>query len=204
LLFMVGGFGGAINASFAMNAVVHNTSWVPGHFHTTVGSAAALTFMGASYWLVPRLMGRKLELAPMARAQPYLWFLGMLLFSIPTHLTGLMGMPRRVYDASYGGDATAASWTFLTGFSAFGGIVLYVSAAFFCLVMLFTVLGKRIAAPPVEFAEALEPPPQRGGLLDRFGLWTSVAVVMVVVAYGIPIWQHLQLHTFGSPGYSPF
>ncbi len=53
LLFAIGGFGGAINASFGMNAMVHNTSWVPGHFHTTVGSATALTFMGAAYWLVP-------------------------------------------------------------------------------------------------------------------------------------------------------
>ena len=48
LLFAFGGWGGAINASFGMNAVVHNTSWIPGHFHTTVGSASALTFMGAS------------------------------------------------------------------------------------------------------------------------------------------------------------
>ena len=47
LLFAIGGWGGAINASFGMNAVIHNTSWVPGHFHTTVGSATALTFMGA-------------------------------------------------------------------------------------------------------------------------------------------------------------
>jgi len=95
LLFAIGGWGGAINASFGMNAVIHNTSWVPGHFHTTVGSASALTFMGACYVVVPRLLGRQLELVPMARVQPWLWFGGMLMFSIPTHLTGLMGMPRR-------------------------------------------------------------------------------------------------------------
>jgi len=40
LLFLVGGFGGAVNAAYALNSVVHNTAWIHGHFHTTVGSAA--------------------------------------------------------------------------------------------------------------------------------------------------------------------
>ena len=102
-----------INASFGMNAVIHNTSWVPGHFHTTVGSASALTFMGASYVIVPHLLRRRLELAPMARVQPWLWFLGMLFFSIPTHLTGLAGMPRRVFDPRYGDHPAAQGWQWL-------------------------------------------------------------------------------------------
>jgi cytochrome c oxidase subunit 1 len=204
LLFMVGGFGGAINASFAMNAMVHNTSWVPGHFHTTVGSASALTFMGTCYWLVPKITGRRLELAPMARVQPYLWFIGMLAFSIPTHITGLMGMPRRIYDAAYAGDAQAATWQLLTDISAAGGMILFASALFFVLVMLFTMFAPKVAQPPVEFAEALEPADGAPTLVDRMGLWTVIAVVLVLVAYGIPLWQHLGMHRFGSPGFSPF
>ncbi len=204
ILFMVGGFGGAINASFAMNAMVHNTSWIPAHFHTTVGSASALTFMGACYWLVPRLVGRQLELAPMARVQPYLWFIGMLAFSIPAHITGLMGMPRRVYDADFAGDATAAGWQLLTDISALGGLILFASALFFVLVMLFTVFAPKAEHPPLEFAETLEPVPAKAGTLDRLGMWTVVAVMLVVIAYGIPLWQHLQMNAMGSPGFSPF
>ena len=122
ILFAVGGIGGAINASFGMNAVVHNTAFIQGHFHLTVGSAVALTFMGAAYWLLPRLSGRELELPLLARVQPYLWFIGMVLFSFSNHLTGLMGMPRRIYDASYGGSTVAAAWRGLTGLSAIGGV----------------------------------------------------------------------------------
>ena len=204
LLFALGGWGGAINASFGMNAVIHNTSWVPGHFHTTVGSASALTFMGASYVIVPRLLGRQLELVPMARVQPWLWFTGMLLFSIPTHITGMMGMPRRVFDPRYGDHPTAVGWQWLTNVSAIGGVVLFASALFFVLVMLFTLFGSRDAGEPLRFSEPLEDPGTKVAFLDRLGLLTGVAVVLIVVAYAYPLWQHLQMERFGSPGFSPF
>jgi cytochrome c oxidase subunit 1 len=204
LLFAIGGWGGAINASFGMNAMVHNTSWIPGHFHTTVGSASALTFMGASYWLVPRLLARRLELAPMAKVQPYIWFFGMLLFSIPTHITGVMGMPRRVYDASYGGHPAALAWKTLTDLSAIGGMILFASALFFVLVMLFTLFGTKSEPEALDFAEPLEPPGPRAAIFDRLGLWTVAAVILVLIAYGPPIWNHLQMARFGSPGFSPF
>jgi cytochrome c oxidase subunit 1 len=204
LLFALGGWGGAINASFGMNAIVHNTSWIPGHFHTTVGSASALTFMGATYWLLPKLLEKRLELAPMARVQPYLWFVGMLLFSIPTHITGVMGMPRRVFDASYGGHPTALSWQPLTDISALGGLLLFASSLFFVLVVLFTVVGTRSAPEPVEFAVPLEPPGPRALVFDRLGLWTVAAIVLIIISYGPPIWNHLQMVRYGSPGFTPF
>jgi cytochrome c oxidase subunit 1 len=204
LLFAVGGFGGAINASFGMNSVVHNTSWIPGHFHTTVGSAVALTFMGASYVVVPQLLGRRLELAPMARVQPWLWFAGMMLFSIPTHATGVLGMPRRVYDASYGDHATAVGWRWLTDLSAAGGLVLFTSAVFFLLVMAFTLGGARTEPGELELAEPLEDPGTKGAIFDRLGMLTLVAIVLIVAAYAYPLWHHIQMPRFGSPGYSPF
>jgi cytochrome c oxidase subunit 1 len=205
LLFAVGGLGGAINAAYGMNAVVHNTAWIQGHFHLTVGSAVALTFMGAAYWLVPRLTGRELELGLLARLQPYLWFLGMALFSFPNHLTGLMGMPRRLYDPSYAGSAVAEGWRMLTGVSALGGVLLFASAAFFMLVMLGTlVAGRRQEPAPIEWAESLESGSGRAPLLDRLGLWTAIAVLLVLIAYAYPIWTHLRMERFGSPGYSPF
>ena len=43
-----------------MNLAIHNTIWVPGHFHLTVGSAVTLTFFGIAYWLVPKLANKPL------------------------------------------------------------------------------------------------------------------------------------------------
>ena len=45
--FIFGGAGGIVNASSTLDTVVHNTAWIPGHFHITVGTATTLTFMGS-------------------------------------------------------------------------------------------------------------------------------------------------------------
>jgi cytochrome c oxidase subunit 1 len=204
LLFLFGGFGGAINAAYVLNSVVHNTAWIAAHFHLTVGSAAALTFMGGCYWLVPRMAGRQLELALLAKVQPYLWFLGMTFFSFTGHIAGLMGLPRRVYETNYAGAVQAHRWEGLTNASAVGGLILHISAMFFVLVMIATIFaGKRVEPAPVEWAEPLGE--ARGpGIWDRLGLWFVVAVVLVIIAYAIPLWNILHLTRYGSPGFKPF
>jgi cytochrome c oxidase subunit 1 len=207
LLFLVGGFGGSINAAYALNSVVHNTAWIHGHFHLTVGSAVALTFMGAAYYFVPRISGRELELGLLARIQPYLWFLGMALFGMVTHVTGLMGMPRRIFSTDYQGATAAQAWEGLTKVSALGGIVLFVSAGFFVLVMLGTLLaGTKKDQPAIEWAESLAVPEGgfKSGIWDRLGLWFVVAVVLVALAYALPLYDLFQLTRFGSPGFKPF
>ena len=207
MLFMVGGFGGAINAAYALNSVVHNTAWIAAHFHLTVGSAAALTFMGACYWLVPKVSGRELELKLLAKVQPYLWFVGMALFSFTGHIAGLMGLPRRVFATGYSGAPQAHAWQALTSVSAVGGVVLFASAGFFVLVMLGTLLaGERRAQAPIIWADALGEPAggYRAGIWDRLGLWFAVAVVLVAIAYVIPLWDLLHLTRYGSPGFKPF
>ncbi len=205
LTFTLGGFGGAINAAFAMNAMIHNTAWVQGHFHLTVGTAVALTFMGLSYWLLPRLTGKELRFPAFAQVQPWLWFGGMMMFSLSNHVTGLMGMPRRVYEASYEGASAAAAWAPWTAVSAAGGVILFVSAMSFVLVVAGTLLwGKPAKSPaPIEWAEPLEPLAPRRTLWDRFGLWTVLAIVLIVLAYGYPIGSILMMHRFGSPGIRP-
>ena len=95
VLFVFGGIGGITNASYNINLVIHNTAWVPGHFHLTVASAVTMTFMGIAYWLVPHLTGRNLWAPKLALAQGWIWFIGMMIFSNAMHTLGLLGAPRR-------------------------------------------------------------------------------------------------------------
>ncbi len=202
IAFVFGGFGGAINAAFAMNSMVHNTAWIQGHFHVTLGTTVTLSFMGGSYWLLPRLLGRELRFMGAARVQPYLWFAGMALFSTSYHIAGLRGLPRRVYSAALSGEYGAA-WHGLTTVAAVGAVVLFVSAVCFVTVVFATwVAGRKIPAPSFEFASPLRPP--KLGIWDRFGMWTVLAVVLVAIAYGYPLIQLLRHTRYGSPPYQPF
>jgi cytochrome c oxidase subunit 1 len=203
LAFVFGGFGGAINAAYAMNAMVHNTAWIQGHFHVTLGTTVALTFMGATYWLLPRLIGRELRFQGLARVQPYLWFGGMILFSTSYHIAGLRGLPRRVYSGALTGDH-GASWQTLTLVAAVGGVILFVSALAFVTVVAATwIAGRRIPAPAFEFAVPLRPVTAIG-LWDRLALWTAVAVVLLAIAYVFPLYTLLTHTRYGSPPFQPF
>jgi cytochrome c oxidase subunit I len=205
ITFALGGFGGAINAAYGMDAMVHNTAWIQGHFHLTVGTAVALTFMGVSYWLLPRLTGRELRLLPLAQVQPYLWFSGMMLFSLVNHATGLLGMPRRIYDSTYGGHPVTVAWQQWTGISALGGVILFVSAMSFVAVLAATYWwGPRGSAAPIEYAVALEPMPAERPVWDRFGLWLALAVLLLAVSYGMPLYHLLSMERFGSGGFKPY
>jgi cytochrome c oxidase subunit 1 len=201
IAFMFGGFGGAINAAYAMNAMVHNTAWIQGHFHVTLGTTVALTFMGATYWLLPRMLGREIRFRRLAQVQPYLWFIGMTFFSTSYHIAGLRGLPRRVYTATLSSDA-AMPWESLTRIAAIGGVILFLSAMSFVLVVFTSWVSGRRVSVPFEFAAPLRPPTL--GVWDRFGAWTVLAVVLIAVAYGYPLIQLVSHPRFGSPPFQPF
>ena len=201
IAFIFGGFGGAINAAYAMNSMVHNTAWIQGHFHVTLGTTVAMTFMGATYWLLPRISGRELRLVALARVQPYLWFAGMVLFSTSYHIAGLLGLPRRIYSASLTGEYT--QWHGLSVVAAVGAVILFTSALSYVTIVAATWLGGReIQAPPFEFASSLRPPV--ASIWDRFELWTPIAVILIIAAYAYPIIRLLAHHRYGSPPYQPF
>jgi cytochrome c oxidase subunit 1 len=199
--FAFGGFGGAINAAYAMNSMVHNTAWIQAHLHVTLGTTVVLSFMGATYWLLPRMLGRELRFRPLAKIQPYLWFAGMVIFSTSYHVAGLRGLPRRIYSATLTGEY--AQWHGLAYLAAMGAGILFLSALSFVTVVLATWLsGRKIQAPAFEFAVPLRP--AAAGLWDRFAMWTVLAAVLVALGYAYPL-IHLLLHPrYPSPPYQPF
>jgi cytochrome c oxidase subunit I len=204
ILFAFGGIGGLINASYNVNLVVHNTAWISGHFHLTVGTAVALTFMGIAYWLVPLLSGRALWSRRVALAQAWLWFIGMGIFSHWMHSLGLMGMPRRtsIGDAAY----LQPEWQPLLTIAMLGGLIMFVSAALFYLnIVLTATIGRRVAQEPaVPFARAVHGGDEAPAILDRFRPWIVCAVALIVLNYGPTLFQLISTIQLNVPGLSPW
>lgn len=199
LVFAFGGVGGLVNASYSINLIVHNTSYIVGHFHLTVGTAVTLSFMGITYWLVPVIRGRGLWSQRLALVQVWLWVLGMALFSSTLHGLGLEGMPRRtmISMAPYM-QPVWQKWLPLVGL---GGSLMFLSALLYFLNLLLTCLAARQPAPAVPaFAEALSGPEEGPALLDHLRPWLITTGLFIVLAYGHTLFHMVQHASFTAPG----
>lgn len=202
LWFIPAGIGGIINASNQLNIVVHNTIWVTGHFHLTVGTAVAVTFFGVSYWLLPYLTGRKMTrtINSLGILQTVLWSVGMLFMSGSMHALGLMGAPRRTAGTTYNNDPTALSWMPWQKLTAVGGGILFVAAVLLVGIVIYQAFfaPKGTEEFPIgEVDEAAGPTP---GILERWPVWLTVAVALIVAAYGYPIYDQIVNAPPGAPG----
>jgi cytochrome c oxidase subunit I len=182
-----GGFGGLINMGYGMNAMVHNTSWVTAHFHLIFGGSAVIMYFAIAYEIWPRLTGREhASFAPL-RWQLWLWFVGMMVMTLPWHWLGLQGQWRRVANFNYA-DPIIAGWGPWVIVSFAGGLILLASAFLFVW-NLYALHRGSVAAPRPLYALAVHPPQRVPASLNGFGLWNVLLLVLMLVAYGYPIAQ---------------
>ena len=188
----LGGFGGLINMSYAMNSMIHNTSWVTAHFHLIFGGAVVIMYFAIAYEMWPRITGRPLRSKTLARWQLWSWFWGMLITTIPWHITGLMGQPRRVAVLDYG-DPFIGRMAPLVIISVIGGLILLISAVLLIVILARSQFGERKLAEPLRYALAVNPPARVPASLNGFALWNAIVLVLMLVAYGYPIGQFFIL-----------
>jgi cytochrome c oxidase subunit I len=198
LMLGLGGFGGLINMSFAMNSMIHNTSWVTAHFHLIFGGAVVIMYFAIAYEMWPRITGKPLRSKRLARLQLWSWFWGMLITTIPWHLAGLMGQPRRVATFDYS-DPLMARMGPLVVLSVVGGLVLLCSATLLIVILVRSHFGARDRSEPLGYAIAVNPPARVPAALNGFGLWTAIVLVLMVLTYGYPIGQFFYLKPHSVP-----
>jgi cytochrome c oxidase subunit 1 len=194
----LGGFGGLINMSYAMNSMIHNTSWVTAHFHLIFGGATVIMYFAIAYEMWPRLTGKPLWSKRLACGQLWLWFWGMLITTIPWHIAGVMGQPRRVaiFDYSIPFVARMAPLVII---SVIGGVILLISAILLITNLVRSQLGERSLMEPLRYALAVNPPKEVPSSLNGLALWNAILLLMMLVAYGYPIGQFFFLKSHSVP-----
>jgi cytochrome c oxidase subunit 1 len=204
LVFVLGGATGLVNASYTMNQVIHNTTWVPGHFHMTVGTAVALTLMGVAYWLIPYLTGRALFSRKLALASAWMYTIGVLIFARGMISAGLEGMPRRIFRAQATYDNPA--WELGGILTGVGGTLMFVAVMLFFVVVGLTIFVGRKGEGPrdVPVSQTLTAPSRAGWetTLDRLGFWVLMAILLIAIAYGPFLATYRSMPV--SPGFKIF
>jgi cytochrome c oxidase subunit 1 len=201
ITFAFGGIGGIINASYNVDLLVHNTLWIVGHFHLTLATTVVLSFIGISYWLIPKLSGRELWSVRTAQVQIWLWIAGMVPFSASHHLLGLhFGVPRRTMLGA--APYLSSEWNPLLLLAAAGGVLLWASVLLYFVVILGTVFVARKLAHPVEMpvAEAVRDLRETPEWLDAWRPWLIVTIVLIVLSYGPPLADLIRNVNLSSAG----
>lgn len=140
-----------------LSPILHNTFVVPAYIHPMAAGGANLTYIGALYYAVPILMGRRLWGMGLARIQPYLLGGALLLMSVAGTAAGLAGVPRRVPWIPFGVD-NPASWAPLMNLSkGVGGTLAIAAGIMFVLVIVMTVIVGRKAPDVEEAIKGMEP-----------------------------------------------
>jgi cytochrome c oxidase subunit 1 len=188
VMLFFGGGGGLVNMSYGMNAMIHNTSWVTAHFHLIFGGTVVIMYFAIAYAIWPSLTGREFLSLKRVRLQLWLWFVGMMVMTIPWHALGLQGQWRRVAAFDYT-DPLIASWGPWVNVSLVGGVILLVSALLLVWNLLPAGLGRSSGETTYRYARAVHPPGRIPRALNGFGLWNVLVAVLMLAAYGWPIAQ---------------
>jgi cytochrome c oxidase subunit 1 len=146
----VGGITGVTFGTEQINIIAHNTLRIPGHFHATVVAGTALAFMGVTYYVIPLIFRREIAFYPLARVQPWLFAIGMLVFSVAMTFAGTFGVPRRHWDITFSGALFPPQFSpavdLVIGVMAVGGLVAILGGALYILVTVSSVFfGRRLA-----------------------------------------------------------
>lgn len=150
IVFVCGGLTGVMLALVPFNWQVHDTHFVVAHLHyVLIGGMVYPLIAGLYYWL-PHFSGRMPSLR-LGRWGFWMTFIGMNTTFLMMHLTGLLGMPRRVftYEAGLG-------WDELNLLSSVGGFIMTLGFGLVLLdILLHFKFGKKAESNPWH-ADTLE------------------------------------------------
>jgi cytochrome c oxidase subunit I len=150
----VGGITGVTFGTEQINIIAHNTLRIPGHFHATVVSGTALAFMGLTYYVIPLIFRKRIAFYPLARIQPWLFAIGMLVFSLMMTFAGTFGVPRRHWDMTFSGAPFDVQFNpavnLVIGIMALGGLMAAAGGGIYIVVTVWSVFfGERLPDGPL-------------------------------------------------------
>jgi cytochrome c oxidase subunit 1 len=153
-LFIFGFIGGITGITFGteqLSIKSHNTWAMTGHFHGTVVGGTTLAFMGLTYYVIPLIFRRELIGKKLATLQPYVYGIGLIIFTISMVAAGTLGVPRRHWDITFADSIIPFSFdptaTLLVTLTALGGLIAIIGGAMFVGVAVLSVFFGRKLAP---------------------------------------------------------
>jgi cytochrome c oxidase subunit 1 len=149
LFGFLGGISGVVLGTEQLNIIMHNTLYVPGHFHATVVTGTTLAFMAMTYLVIPLIFRRELVLKRVARIQPYLFAIGAAGISLFMMGAGTLGVSRRHWDIAFSDAALKFDYPeaafLMMGLNGLAAVIAALGGIAYIVVAVGSILfGKRI------------------------------------------------------------
>ncbi|MBF0336337.1 MAG: cbb3-type cytochrome c oxidase subunit I [Nitrospirae bacterium] len=200
----IGGITGVINGMEQANMIIHNTLALPGHFKGTVVAGTTLTFMGATYYLIPLIFRKKISMYGVAKAVPWAFTLGLVLLSAGLSTLGYLGVPRRHWDITFSGGPFTYNFPQISDIfwviAVIGGTILFLACLAWCLVVVVSVFFGQPVRGPQDMQltmSGLPPEDPHGDHASRFvapGTFTLTIVWMIAFLIFISLnWGWLSM-----------
>ncbi len=153
----LGGITGVVMGTEQINLIIHNTIYVPAHFHATVVTGTTLAFMALTYLLIPVLFRRQMIFPGLARWQPYIFGGGMVVLILFLLGAGTLGVSRRHWDMDFTGamlgfEYPGMAYT-LVAIGSIGGVLAIVGGGAFLLITVGSLLFGKKLEPSAGFLE---------------------------------------------------
>ena len=170
----LGGISGVMMGTEQLNMIIHNTVYVPGHFHATVVVGTTLTFMALTFFLIPVLFKREMINPALAKWQPYLFGFSMYFFCLVMMGAGTLGVSRRHWDMSFGGAAMAYEWPgaayLMMGLVGIAGVAAIAGGAIYIYITVGSLLwGRKLAGGDVSAKFTPIPPTAPTAAAQSYG-----------------------------------
>ncbi|MCX7630201.1 MAG: cbb3-type cytochrome c oxidase subunit I [Geminicoccaceae bacterium] len=205
LFGFLGGISGVVLGAEQLNIMMHNTLYVPGHFHGTVVAGTTLAFMAVTYLVLPLIFRREIVFPTLAKWQPWLFGIGVAGTSLFMLGAGTLGVSRRHWDITFsdavlGFDYPPTAFLMLALNGIFA-ILAAIGGALYVIVTVATVLfGKRVGpegptTPVTAAPAAAKAVGQYGGAgtLHLPGTYVLITVFLVAfVLYYFVNWRYLS------------
>ena len=188
----IGGITGVVMGTEQINIIIHNTIYVPAHFHATVAVGTTLTFMALTYLLIPLVFRRALFLPWMAKWQPYVFSAGMTLMILFQLGAGTLGVSRRHWDMDFTGamlsfEYPGTAYT-LMAVAGVGGVLGVLGGAMYLIVTVGSLL----------FGKKLD---QSAGFLQSFGVPMPASSYNITQPERLQMAPKLAVEEHGSAGF---
>jgi cytochrome c oxidase subunit 1 len=175
--FVIGGISGVMVASVPFDLQAQDSYFVVAHLHYVLIGGAVFPLLGAIYYWFPKMTGKLLN-ERMGQWNFWLTFIGFNVAFFPMHISGLLGMPRRVY--TYSADV---GWDLPNFISTIGAFILGVGVLLFVLDVVNSLLHGEVAPDnpwgggTLEWATTSPPQPNNFDKLpvvqSRYPLWDT-------------------------------